>query len=118
MTGTVSYLQRIALPPSAVVEVRLEDVSRADAPAVTIAEQAIKPEGKQVPFPFELCYEPTRIKDRGRYVSRVRIVQGAKLLFTNTNVYPVITGGHPNSVNVIVKPIPGDARAMIMEEIN
>ena len=36
LMGTVTYLQRIALPPTAVVEVQLQDVSLADAPATVI----------------------------------------------------------------------------------
>ena len=42
VTGSVTYRERIALPPTAVVQVRLVDVSRADAPAVLIAEQVIR----------------------------------------------------------------------------
>ena len=34
VTGTVTYRERIALPATAVVEVTVADVSRADAPAV------------------------------------------------------------------------------------
>ena len=41
VTGSVTYRERIALPPSAVVTVKLLDVSRADAPAELIAEQVI-----------------------------------------------------------------------------
>ena len=33
LTGTATYRERIALPPGAVFEATLEDVSRADAPA-------------------------------------------------------------------------------------
>ena len=54
LTGTVTYRERIALPPNARVEVRLEDVSQADAPADEIASQTIAANGKQVPIPFEL----------------------------------------------------------------
>jgi hypothetical protein len=36
ITGTVTYRERIALPPTAVIKVQLVDVSRADAPAVVI----------------------------------------------------------------------------------
>jgi len=105
VTGTVTYLQRRALPPNAVVEVKLLDVSRADAPSLTISEQMIRTGGKQVPFAFELQYDPTQIKERGRYVIRARILVGRNLLFTNTDAYPVLTGGYGNSVNIIVKPV-------------
>lgn len=105
VTGTVSYRQRMALTRSAVIEVKLIDVSRADAPSVTIAEQTIKPAGRQVPIVFELAYDPQRIDPRGSYSIQVRILDRNRLRFTNTDAYPVITGGHPNKVNVIVKPV-------------
>ncbi len=38
MNGTVTYLMRRALHPEAVIRVRLEDISRADAPATVLAE--------------------------------------------------------------------------------
>ncbi len=40
VTGTVTYLVRSALPPTAVIEVVLQDVSRVDAPAETISTPA------------------------------------------------------------------------------
>lgn len=107
VTGTVSYRQRIALTPDAVVEVKLLDVSKAGARAVTIAEQTIKPAGRQVPIDFDLQYDPKLIKPRGRYTLRVRILEGGRLRFTNTQAYPVITGGHSSNVNVIVRPAKG-----------
>ena len=46
MTGEVSYRERIALPPNAMLTVRLSDVSLADAPESVIAEQKIDPAGQ------------------------------------------------------------------------
>ncbi len=105
VTGTVTYLQRIALPPGAVIEVRLLDVSRVGATATTIAEQIINPAGRQVPIPFELRYDPRRIEERRRYTIQARILVGGRLRFINTEAYPVITGGHPDTADVIVRPV-------------
>jgi heat shock protein HslJ len=69
VTGTVTYSQRRALPPNALVEVKLLDVSRAGAPSLTIAQQVIRSGGNQVPFAFELRYDPSRINERGRFRS-------------------------------------------------
>ncbi|MCA1628423.1 MAG: YbaY family lipoprotein, partial [Acidobacteria bacterium] len=80
------------------------DVSRADAPAVTIAEQMIKPAGRQVPIEFELRYDPRRIDARHRYTVQVRILEDGQLRFINTQTYPVITSGNSNTVEVIVNP--------------
>ena len=106
MTGTVTYLQRIALPPDAVIEVKLLDVSRADVQAVTIAEDVIRPGGRQVPIEFELRYDPRRIDQRNRYSIQARILQGNQLRFVSSESYPVITGGNPTTVNVVVRPVP------------
>jgi putative lipoprotein len=109
VTGTVTYRQRIALPPTAVVIVQLQDVSKADAPAEVIGEQVIKTEGKQVPIPFAVPYDPGKIQENHRYSLQARIEDGAgKLLFINDTSIPVITGGSPTQdVEVIVVPVGG-----------
>jgi putative lipoprotein len=106
VTGTVTYLVRSALPPSAVIEVVLQDVSRADAPAETISSQRIEANGKQVPFPYELKYDPAQIDQSHTYAVRATIKDGDRLLFTSTQSYPVITRGAPTSnVEIIVEPV-------------
>jgi uncharacterized lipoprotein YbaY len=64
VTGAVTYLVRSALPPTAVIEVVLQDVSKADAPAETISSQRIEANGKQVPFPYVLKYDAAKIDPR------------------------------------------------------
>ena len=105
VTGTVTYLQRIALPPSAVVAVKLADVSRADAPAIVLGEQRIEADGRQVPFAFEIEYDPTRIDPRFTYVIQARIEDGGRLLFINDQAYPVITRGAPSEVDLVLIPV-------------
>lgn len=94
VSGTVAYRERIALPPNAVVTVRLLDVSRADAAATTIAETVIQTNGRQVPIPFTLAYDPSRIEARNRYVVRATIGDAAGvMLFTTDTAVPVVTNG-------------------------
>ncbi len=109
VTGTVTYRQRIALPPEAVLTVRIEDVSLADAPAEVVGEQVIKTEGAQVPIPFVVSYEPESIIENHRYSLRVRIEDGAgRLLFINDTNIPVITNGNPTEdIEVVVIPTGG-----------
>jgi uncharacterized lipoprotein YbaY len=105
VTGTVTYLQRIALPDDSVVEVKLLDVSIADAEAVTISEQTIANPG-QVPIPFELLYDPQDIDPRNTYSVQVRITNGAgDLIFINNSAFLVLTQGNPSTVEVIVEPV-------------
>lgn len=103
VTGTVTYLERIALPPNAVVIVRLVDVSRADAPAVILVEQQIATNGKQVPFAFTLTYDPARIDPRSTYAVQARIEVDGQLWFVTTERYAVITQGNPTQIEVIVR---------------
>jgi putative lipoprotein len=106
VTGTVTYLQRIALPPDAVITVRIEDVSKADAPAKVIGEQVIQTDGAQVPIPFAVTYDPGESEENHSYSLRVRIEDGnGKLLFINDTSIPVITHGNPTQdIEVIVVP--------------
>ena len=92
LKGSVSYRERMALPPGATVTVQLLDVSLADAPAMKIAEVVITPEG-QVPVPFEIAYDDGAIVPNGRYTLAARIEAGEQLLFINAAAYPVLTGG-------------------------
>ena len=105
VTGTVTYRLRMALPPNAVVEVQLVDVSRADAPAITLASQGIITGGRQVPIPFELVYNPDQIDPRMTYAVQARITVDGELQFINTRRFSVISQGHPNQVDVVVEPV-------------
>lgn len=110
VSGTVAYLQRNALPPDAVVRVRLEDVTYQDVPALIINEAIIPSEGKQVPIPFRIPYEPGKIDPAHRYHVRATIRSGEQLLFTSTTVYPVITRSAPSEVAIMVQPVGRSSR--------
>ena len=105
VTGSVTYRERIALPPSAVITVKLVDVSRADAPAVLIAEQVIATAGRQVPFEFALEYDASRIQPSHTYAVQVRIENGDRLLFISDKMNPVITRDAPTHLDIVVRRI-------------
>lgn len=107
VSGTVTYRQRIALPQTAVLTVRLVDVSRADAASVTIAEQRIETAGNQVPFSFDMSYDRSRIDERFTYAVQAEIRDGGRLLYITDTSYPVITKGAPKVVDVVVVPVGG-----------
>ena len=106
VTGTVTYRQRIALSPDAVLEVKLVDISRADAPAVTIGEHVIGKPG-QVPIAFEIEYDPADIDERFTYVVQARIMEGDKLAFISDTKYPVITRDQPSQVDLVLVKVGG-----------
>ena len=83
LDGEVYYLERIGLPNTETYEVSLQDVSLADAPAVTLAKQSGQVKG-QIPLPFHLTYDPAEIKPGHRYAISARIENNGRLLFINT----------------------------------
>jgi putative lipoprotein len=103
VTGTVAYRERIALPPNAFIDIKLQDVSRQDAPATTVAESVFAAEGKQVPIPFQLSYNPTDINMAHTYLVRATINVNGKLMFTTTTKYPVLTQGAPSQVTMMLQ---------------
>jgi putative lipoprotein len=102
VTGTLAYRERIALGPAAVVEVKLADVSRADAPAIIIGELTIENPG-QVPIAFEIEYDPAAIDARFEYAIQARITEAGELRFINTTRYSVITRGNPTHVDLVLQ---------------
>jgi uncharacterized lipoprotein YbaY len=107
VTGSVSYRVRRALPPDAVVRVRLDDVSLADAPAVLIGEQVFRAADRQVPLPFEVVYDPADIDPRHTYGVSARITDAdGRLLFVSTTAHHVITRDDPSlGVEIVLDPV-------------
>ncbi|MGF6088061.1 YbaY family lipoprotein [Pseudomonas sp. 18173] len=102
LNGEVFYLQRIALPPTAVLSVSLQDISLADAPAKVIDEQRGPVKG-QVPLPFKLSYDPLQIEPNHRYSINARIEVDGKLLFITTENHAVrLDGTDPQPLKVRV----------------
>ena len=92
LDGEVFYLQRIALPPTAILNVSLHDVSKADAPVVVLARQSGPIKG-QAPLPFSLEYDPKHVQPGHRYSVSARIEVEGKLLFITTAQYVVQLDG-------------------------
>jgi putative lipoprotein len=93
VTGTVTYRHRMALPPDAVVDVSLQDTSRADAPARIVGQTTIATRGAQVPIPFRINYDPAGIDPSHQYTVRATITVDGKVLFNSPTAYPVLTRG-------------------------
>ncbi len=98
--GTATYRERIAVRPGATLFVELQDVSRADAPSVTLAAQRYALTG--VLAPFELTYDDALIDDRMQYVVCASMYQGDDLLMTTDQAYPVLTNGAGNSTDLVL----------------
>jgi len=113
--GTVTYLQRIALSPDAVVNVQLQDVSLQDVPAKVISEVKVATEGKQVPISFRIPYAAADIDPAHSYVVRATILVDENMMFSSTTSYPAITRGAPTEIEIIVRPVSVDRTANPLE---
>lgn len=101
VTGTVTYRERILVPESAVLTVQLSDVSLADAPSTTLAEQRIQP--VRVPEPFSLAYDPAKIDPRHSYAVSASIHdEDGNLLFVTDERHAVLTGGEGDKVEIVL----------------
>jgi putative lipoprotein len=112
LTGTVSYRERIALPPAALVRVTLLDVSLLDAPERVIAEQEIHPTA-QVPISFTLEYDRAAIDPGRRYGLRAIIADASgRVLWATAASQPALTQGAPDTATIVVqRPREGGAPA-------
>jgi len=106
LRGTVSYRERIALPPKAVVEVKLLDVSRADAPARVIAETRVS--GRRIPAHWTLRFDSRGVQSRHSYALQARILLGEELLFVNTQRHAVFAGGRDDTAIWVQSVASGD----------
>ena len=104
--GTATYLQRMALPPNAVFDAHVEDVSRADGPAETIGSVRIIEPGNP-PIAFAIDIDPQRVDERHRYSVRATITAEKRILFTTDRAYPVLTQGNGRDVELLLRQTGG-----------
>lgn len=99
--GTATYRERIALPPDAVFEAVLQDVSRADAPAVEIASTVLEAPGSP-PFDFVIGYDPAAIDPGNTYAVRASVRVDGALRFTSDTRHAVLTRGAGDQVEIVM----------------
>ncbi|KGB59120.1 YbaY family lipoprotein [Sphingopyxis sp. SE2] len=91
VTGSITYRERMALPPTAQVEVTLADVSLMDAPSKTIAQQSFTADGRQVPFAFSLTVDQRQLDPRHSYAVSARITDASGRLMFITDTRNSVT---------------------------
>lgn len=95
VSGNVTYRERMALPPNAIVRISIEDVSLADTGPHLVASTVVPTAGHQVPIAYTITLaDPKQIDPKHQYALRARIEDGhGELLFVNDTRYGVITNG-------------------------
>jgi len=114
LAGTVTYLERLALDPAAVVVVELQDVSTG-TPTV-VATTQVAAEGRQVPIPFTMTYDPAAINAAGTYLLYGRILVNGAIAFASASGVPVLTNGAPaGGVELLLSPVAAGGQAGMIQ---
>lgn len=105
--GTVSFAEAVVPQPTWRVEVKLLDVSFADAPSIEVGS-FVQDSPSEVPIKYQIAYPASGIEERKSYTVSAEILDVGNptqpvLLFLSTQSYPVLTGGHGSEANIIVE---------------
>lgn len=101
VSGTVTFRERVALPPGAALRVTLYETRGASGAPTFIAEQTI-PKPGPVPIRFRVAYPPSVIDARAGYALVARIEVDGNAVFANGQPVPVLTLGNPAVVEILV----------------
>lgn len=105
--GSVAWRDTAPLPPDAVLIIRVQDTSRADAPALTLAEQRIGLGGQPAPLPFQVTIDRDLLHPRAQVTVTARIERRGKLLFINDTIHPAFIDGQPRQIAMQLRPVGG-----------
>jgi uncharacterized lipoprotein YbaY/heat shock protein HslJ/uncharacterized lipoprotein NlpE involved in copper resistance len=102
--GTAAYRERLTMPPDAVFEATLEDISRADAKAEVIATVHLE-RPRTSPIRFKLVVDASRIDPRHAYAVRAHLTIDGRVRFTTDRAYRVLTGGYGPDATMLLRAV-------------
>jgi putative lipoprotein len=96
ITGVIAHNHSMEIPVGYTLTVEIEDTTKADSPAKSIAQKVVESQGDVLPMPFEVVYDPKKIKPDHSYSVKVMIADSAgEVVYSSSAVVPVITRGNP-----------------------
>lgn len=105
LAGTVDYREDMALPAGALVTVALYEKLSPDGSEVEIARRIIETQ-EEPPIPFSVSLPGGGIDPDAEYAVEAWISVGSRPWFTLEERVPVLTGGHPDRVELILRRVP------------
>lgn len=102
VVGQLSHLQRLALPTDGRAVVELRDESAASLPV--IAEQRIELAGRQVPIPFALAVDRSRLVAGHRHAVRASITADGRPAWASERVAVDLAQARPDVGTLVVRP--------------
>lgn len=106
VSGNASYLQRIAMPPEAVLTVQVQNITHAGSRAMVLSESREVFGRRQVPLAYSVMVARSAINPHKRYAVRATISVKGQTQFATTLQYPVLTRGAPSQVNLLLVAVP------------
>ncbi|MCA0939650.1 META domain-containing protein [Salipiger pacificus] len=97
----VRLAEGASLPPEALLEVELLDVSRADAPAEVLSSHRYRIE--VLPAIVKLPYDDAQIDDRMSYVVAGKVREGETVVLRTTTAFPAITRDAPARPEIVLE---------------
>lgn len=106
ISGSVAYRERIAMPANAVITIQLLDISQQGSRATVLAQQRIRP-SREVPIPFTVQYDRSKIDRRGTYGIAATIEVDGEVIWRSDGSQLVITNGNPTeNIEIVVTRLP------------
>jgi uncharacterized lipoprotein YbaY len=99
----VNFSTDASLGADAVLELRLLDITRSDAPPLVVAEHIDSSPG-QPPLRVRLLYNPSAIDPHHDYAVETRILVHGRPRWIQLAPEPVITKDHPDRVEITLQP--------------
>jgi putative lipoprotein len=98
IAGSVTYLARIALPPDAILRIRIQ------SGRLTLVEQSYQLNGAQVPIAFSATVDRDLMGKKAAATVSARIDSAGQTLFVSSKPYPVMKNGQPVPIEIVLKP--------------
>lgn len=107
VTGVAIARERLYVPPEALFEAVLLDVTRPDEPPLVLARQSLGPVGFP-PYALQLPYRQAQVQAGGRYEVRARVTQHGQLLQYTPGVHAVLLSEGYRQASVVLARLPQD----------
>jgi len=104
LNGSVLYRERIVLPDSAKVRVQIFDGTPSDTAPKVYAETTFPTQGKQVPVPFALTFDPAKLDPASSYAVRAYILLDDKIAYVTRTRIHIDPNALPTTLSILVTP--------------
>lgn len=111
---TVTYRERIALPPDAALDVQLFDASAGTAGRIASRRVAVT----GVPMTMSLAYDPRLVEDGSRYAVVATLLSAGEAVFRATEWIDGLAADRPDPVDILLTRLPAGDHAAALRGVS